>query len=458
MAETNAWRLELRRQAAAVRLEVPPRMPPGAPADPDLVRGHLDAVEVILSDQGGDGAPAEAAWKALHDGQALLPLVVPQDALPLHLVDAQRRAGRRLPAGSPVRRAVESPRLAARVAKGKATTADRLVLHRAMSDAFEVGDSDHAQQRSWVRRIWFMFVVAVVALGAAVGFAYLFPVTMPLCAPHAAMAAQAVADGGSASDAATAVCPSGGTAPTGDDALTIAFLGALGACLVVIAAVRRSQPSTSPYSLTPALSALRIPFGGLTALIGILLLQSGAVPGIVGLATISQMAVYAVIFGFAQETVTRLLENRARDVDTGTAAPQAATQSAPNGSLVLPDEDLGDVLGGGGADGQDETGELEADESVDEPVDESVDEERDEERADDLGGDLDAGPLDDQGVEVDVVAPAAAAADDPDDSEETAQVVPTTTKPRARAARRRRTPVAPDPVRTDVVDDVPAGD
>jgi len=98
------------------------------------------------------------------------------------------------------------------------------------------------------------------------------------------------------------------------------FLGVIGAGLTAVLAIRRAQPSQSPYRLMPVLGFLRIPLGGIVAVLGVVLMQSGVVPGFDGLQTTQQIAVYAIVFGFAQEAVTRLLENRARAVQDVTSA------------------------------------------------------------------------------------------------------------------------------------------
>ncbi|HWJ84704.1 MAG TPA: hypothetical protein VNR62_04700, partial [Cellulomonas sp.] len=101
------------------------------------------------------------------------------------------------------------------------------------------------------------------------------------------------------------------------DAGVVAFLGALGGALAAIIAMRRASPGSSPYRITPALSLVRVPLGGLTAVVGVMLVQSGEVPG-VSLTSASQVAVFALLFGFSQELVTRLLESRARVVQDAT--------------------------------------------------------------------------------------------------------------------------------------------
>jgi hypothetical protein len=106
--------------------------------------------------------------------------------------------------------------------------------------------------------------------------------------------------------------------------LVVVAAGLLGALLVAIAAIRKGSPITSTYRLTPALTALRLPLGGITAVVGLLLAQGATKIGIGPITTQAELLVTAVVFGIAQEPITNLLEARARAVqdaatDTGTS-------------------------------------------------------------------------------------------------------------------------------------------
>jgi hypothetical protein len=73
----------------------------------------------------------------------------------------------------------------------------------------------------------------------------------------------------------------------------------------------------------------RLAFAGMTAVVRVLIVQSGTVPGFTGLTSTNQIAVYGAVFGFAQEAVTRILEGRARAVQEAaeptTAKPPPTT-------------------------------------------------------------------------------------------------------------------------------------
>jgi hypothetical protein len=58
---------------------------------------------------------------------------------------------------------------------------------------------------------------------------------------------------------------------------------------------------------------LKLPAGALTALFGVVLLQSEIIPPL-GPASNEKLAAYAIIFGFAQEALTHFVDRRASDL------------------------------------------------------------------------------------------------------------------------------------------------
>ncbi|PVU83624.1 hypothetical protein DDP54_12170 [Cellulomonas sp. WB94] len=147
---------------------------------------------------------------------------------------------------------------------------------------------------------------------------------MPLCFEQAT--GTVPADG--TAPATVPLCPTGlqvaGTAPTSRDVLVVVVAGLVGAVLVAIASIRKGSPTTSTYRLTPALTALRLPLGGITAVVGLLLAQGATKIGIEPITSQAELLIAAVVFGIAQEPITNLLEARARKVqdeatDTGSS-------------------------------------------------------------------------------------------------------------------------------------------
>ncbi|AEI11906.1 hypothetical protein Celgi_1387 [Cellulomonas gilvus ATCC 13127] len=283
--------------------------PPGSDAVREICSAELTSAEQVLEgidarrlSQSARDARLEYAWTAVHRARALLPLVVADDALEVQYLYAVERATRMRPRDA--RLLASIGRTASSRAGEESDGVRRRRLSYALSAAYCAADREHQQMRvlrdRLVRVAWLTFVALVVVVAAGT----LVPTLFPLCSVAAGRT----------------ICPAGGGAPTAGDVATVVFLGVIGAGLTAVLAIRRAQPSQSPYRLMPVLGFLRIPLGGIVAVLGVVLMQSGVVPGFDGLQTTQQIAVYAIVFGFAQEAVTRLLENRARAVQDVTSA------------------------------------------------------------------------------------------------------------------------------------------
>jgi hypothetical protein len=113
--------------------------------------------------------------------------------------------------------------------------------------------------------------------------------------------------------------------PTFGDLATIEGWGVLGGLIGAVASLRRLRTSRDPAGLHLAQLALKLPAGALTALFGVVLLQSGILP--LSPATSGQIAAYAVLFGFAQEAITRFVDQQSGRILEG-ALPLSAKASA----------------------------------------------------------------------------------------------------------------------------------
>ena len=174
-----------------------------------------------------------------------------------------------------------------------------------------MSDLKHREVRGWRNRLLVTAGATVVALIVLLLVSAAFPSALPMCPK--------------ATTANPTVCPSGWPAPSGGDAAKVAVVGILaGGFIAAVLALRSTQPSASAYRITPALACLRLAFAGLTATVGVLIVQSSVVPGFTGLTSTNLIAVYAVIFGFSQEAVTQILEGRARAVQQA-ANPEASS-------------------------------------------------------------------------------------------------------------------------------------
>jgi hypothetical protein len=158
-----------------------------------------------------------------------------------------------------------------------------------------------------------VFMGIAIALGV---IGSISPTTLPLCfAPES--------DGNT-----TIVCPSGETfvgqvnpgfdhdpaiarTVSGGDIWLVELLGLLGAALTGAAALRNLKGTTTPYWVSVTLALFKLPTGAVTAVVGLLLMRADFVPGLSALDTSAQILGWAVIFGIAQQLVTRFADSKA---------------------------------------------------------------------------------------------------------------------------------------------------
>jgi hypothetical protein len=114
------------------------------------------------------------------------------------------------------------------------------------------------------------------------------------------------------------------------DVAAVEVLGLLGAALAAGHSLRRMRGTSTEFSLPVALAVFKLPTGALTALLGLLLMRGGFVPGLTALDTPAQILAWAVLFGSAQQLVTRFVDQRAQGVLDDVGRPEERTgQPAP---------------------------------------------------------------------------------------------------------------------------------
>jgi hypothetical protein len=66
--------------------------------------------------------------------------------------------------------------------------------------------------------------------------------------------------------------------------------------------------------LPVSLAALKLPTGAITAFLGLLLIRGEFIPGLTALDTSAQVLAWALIFGYAQQLFTRLVDQQGQAV------------------------------------------------------------------------------------------------------------------------------------------------
>jgi hypothetical protein len=94
------------------------------------------------------------------------------------------------------------------------------------------------------------------------------------------------------------------------DLMTVEAWGVVGGLIGALVALRNLQASRRPIGLQLAQLVLKLPAGAVTALFGVVLLQSNILPALSPV-PFSELAAYAILFGFAQEAVTGMVDRQA---------------------------------------------------------------------------------------------------------------------------------------------------
>jgi hypothetical protein len=187
-------------------------------------------------------------------------------------------------------------------------------------------------------------LMTLLAIGVAVT-GFFRPTMIPLCfAPEESGQAVVVcptaqsAPFSTSQQAGTAGQQAGGTplqdiddavrqTATAQDLIVVELIGLTAAAVAAAAAIRGIRGSSERYGLPVALAALKLPTGAITAFLGLLLMRGQFVPGLSALDTSAQILAWALVFGYAQQLFTRLVDRQGQtvlDSVRGADKPQAS--------------------------------------------------------------------------------------------------------------------------------------
>ncbi|MGG7571613.1 hypothetical protein [Streptomyces sirii] len=85
-----------------------------------------------------------------------------------------------------------------------------------------------------------------------------------------------------------------------------------------------------------ALAWLKLPTGALTAVLGLLLMRGGFVPGLTALDSSAQIIAWAIVFGYSQQVFTQFVDKQGQALLAGVRGPGAASPSANPGPAAGP--------------------------------------------------------------------------------------------------------------------------
>jgi len=105
------------------------------------------------------------------------------------------------------------------------------------------------------------------------------------------------------------------------DLMVVELVGLTAAAVAAAAAIRRLKGSSERHFLPVALAALKLPTGAITAFLGLLLMRGQFVPGLSALDTSAQILAWALVFGYAQQLFTRLVDQQGQTVLNNVRGP-----------------------------------------------------------------------------------------------------------------------------------------
>lgn len=177
---------------------------------------------------------------------------------------------------------------------------DQHIASVALGEATRAEDQQQGQVRRFRGVLLGIFLGLAVAAGLLAILGSAHPGYFPLCVHNQ-----------SATSAAT-VCPTGGNSPGKADLAFVMAIGGIGAVLAVVANLTGLKPTGVRYSLSVMQGLVKIPFGAVTATLGIIILSTQSDIGV--LATHAGLISTAVVFGYSQQLFTKLIDKRADDI------------------------------------------------------------------------------------------------------------------------------------------------
>ncbi len=206
-------------------------------------------------------------------------------------------------------------------ANGKAalTEAERGVIVAAVRTAYSALEREYLRIRSFRRLILVVSGFLVVIAAAIAVTAALYPTVLPICfTPEAKVVCateEARLAGGDVDEVMATVASSW-------DYAVLELVGLVAAAVAAAATLRQVKGTSTPFDIPVALAILKLPTGALTALLGLLLMRGQFVPGLSNLDTSAQIVAWALVFGYAQQLFTRMVDERGQAVLAAVGGPE----------------------------------------------------------------------------------------------------------------------------------------
>jgi hypothetical protein len=230
----------------------------------------------------------EAAFHNLHRAEAEMVRLYSDDEVDAEIPDAVARAEIGLNRGDP--RRVTAQKLLS-MKDGAAT---RIMLSKIVRVGHETTDRLHSRVRVFRNIVLVTALLLAVFVSIFVFWVAAHPGIVPLCFTTADVTS----------------CPAGQGHASSGDVQVVALLGLLGGTLAAAVSIRNTNGTSTPYNVAIALALLKFPAGALTAVGALIVIRGELVPGLTALDT-PQILAYVLVFGYAQQLLTGLVDKRA---------------------------------------------------------------------------------------------------------------------------------------------------
>ena len=316
----RSWSQEIETSVAALTMRTEmirqrPLLHPMSEGERDAVlRGVNDLLQAALgAARGADpeyrtlrswwrGTSIEAAFRKSHQAEAELARLYSDHEVLAEAPAAVARTDLALNRDDPVRAE------AARLLTMPAGQEKRALLSKIIQVGHEAGDASHARLRNF-RNILLAatWCIAFLVLAFCL-LVFIEPTAVPFCFEPGRT---------STGGGVTVACPSGdgpGAHPMPLDVVIVASLGLLGGALSAAVSIRNLRGTSTPYDIPIALALLKVPAGALTAIGALIAIQGDFIPGLSALDSQEQILAYALVFGYAQQLLTGLIDRQAHDL------------------------------------------------------------------------------------------------------------------------------------------------
>ena len=266
------------------------------------------------------GTVIEAAYQNMHAAKSEIVQLYNEAELRSEIPEAVARVEGALNRNDP--RLAEAHRLITRTGPP-----DPIAVRKVIEVGYAGSDQTHSRVRSFRNVIIVAGLLLTAFLAAFVAYVSTNPDVVPMCFRPDGVTGAVLCP--------TSVAAAGHGGPSGNDVLAVTLLGLMGGALAAAISIRNGRGTSTPYDVPVVLALLKMPAGGLTAIAALIAIRGQFIPGLSSLDNQEQILAYALVFGYAQQLLTRLIDKQGESVLSSVPSKDAQTEQ-PNAVVVQP--------------------------------------------------------------------------------------------------------------------------